>query len=321
MRAAQLSHKLLEQGYDGERLKQSRSTEGCSKLKRSIDMTSSGKKLSLRKFYGRYGIIKQYKVSLSQRLHCILGHDHILKHPPSIRHFTKSWPCTALDLITDFDLIIKFREVWIGYFATDAVRQQKMLTPPDTLSCPNLFVRFLLNLSCLRTLNIGHPSVFLFCFWPCVNCLFFITIFLEIPVLDTKHVLDLGQMWHLVHSLFSACSYTSSCPPKFHLVDGKCYSIGATQLSYQESKVWWVLIMWIYLNTSSRRRLLLLICVLVCIFCWIIWVCPWENLPYGILSTGMLSAYKGFTSANHTFLRKFKYEMMMPMCCILVCEA
>ena len=54
-RSAQLSSKLLRQGYVMERLKS-----------------------SLRKFYGRYGdLIKHYEVSLSKMLHDILGHDHI----------------------------------------------------------------------------------------------------------------------------------------------------------------------------------------------------------------------------------------------------
>ena len=55
LRAAQLSSKLLGQGYVMERLKS-----------------------SLGKFYGRYGdLIKHYEVSLSQMLHDILRHDHI----------------------------------------------------------------------------------------------------------------------------------------------------------------------------------------------------------------------------------------------------
>ena len=46
-------------------------------------------KLSLRKFYGRYGdLIKHYEVSLSQMLHDILGHDHKQWHPQLIRHYT-----------------------------------------------------------------------------------------------------------------------------------------------------------------------------------------------------------------------------------------
>ena len=66
LRAAQLSSKLLGQGYVMERSKS-----------------------SLRKFYGRYGdLIKHYEVSLSQMLHDILGHDHVQWHPQLIRHYT-----------------------------------------------------------------------------------------------------------------------------------------------------------------------------------------------------------------------------------------
>ena len=55
LRAARLSSKLLGQGYVRERLK-----------------------LSLRKFYGRYGyLIKHYEVPLSQMLDDILGHGHL----------------------------------------------------------------------------------------------------------------------------------------------------------------------------------------------------------------------------------------------------
>ena len=66
LRAAQLSSKLLGQGYVMERLKS-----------------------SLRMFYGRYGdLIKHYEVSLSQMLHDIRGHDHIQWHTQLIRHYT-----------------------------------------------------------------------------------------------------------------------------------------------------------------------------------------------------------------------------------------
>ena len=65
LRAARLSSKLLGQGYVMERLKS-----------------------SLRKFYGRYGVlIKHYEVSLSQMLHDILGHDNIQWHTQLIRHY------------------------------------------------------------------------------------------------------------------------------------------------------------------------------------------------------------------------------------------
>ena len=68
LKAARLSSKLLGQGYVMERLK-----------------------LSLRKFYGRYGdLIKHYEVSLglSQMLHDILGHVHIQRHTQLIRYYT-----------------------------------------------------------------------------------------------------------------------------------------------------------------------------------------------------------------------------------------
>ena len=56
LRAARLSSKLLGQGYVMERLKS-----------------------SLRNFYGRFGdLIKHHEVSLSQMLHAILGHDHVV---------------------------------------------------------------------------------------------------------------------------------------------------------------------------------------------------------------------------------------------------
>ena len=66
LRAARLSSNLIRQGYVMERLK-----------------------LSLRKFYGRYGdLIKHYEVSLTQMLPDILGHDHIQWLPQLTRHYT-----------------------------------------------------------------------------------------------------------------------------------------------------------------------------------------------------------------------------------------
>ena len=91
LRAARLPSKLLGQGYVRGRLKS-----------------------SLRKFNARYGdLIKHYEVSLTQRLYDILGHDHIQWHPQLIRHYTIRKRFTQLGLITDFDLITKFREVSI----------------------------------------------------------------------------------------------------------------------------------------------------------------------------------------------------------------
>ena len=74
LRAARLSSKLLEKGYVRERLKWSPGSF-------MLDMG-----------------IKHYEVSLSQKLHDILGHDHIQRHPLLISHYTKlltyyrTWP-------------------------------------------------------------------------------------------------------------------------------------------------------------------------------------------------------------------------------------
>ena len=90
-------------------------------------------KSSLRKFYGRYGdLIKNYEVSLSQILHGILGHDHIQRHPPLIRHFTKSWPCYRA---APYYRLVPYYQILGGFprtFALDAASQQIMLSPPDT---------------------------------------------------------------------------------------------------------------------------------------------------------------------------------------------
>ena len=45
----------------------------------------------------------------------ILGHDHGQWRPPLVRHFTKSWHFTELDLITDFGLINKSQDVSIEH--------------------------------------------------------------------------------------------------------------------------------------------------------------------------------------------------------------
>ena len=68
-------------------------------------------------------------------LHDILGHDHIQRHPPLIRNFTKSWHCYRNR---------PYYRFWLyrvpGYFhrtfGTGAVSKQKTLTPPDIWSCP-----------------------------------------------------------------------------------------------------------------------------------------------------------------------------------------
>ena len=69
-------------------------------------------KSSLRKFYGCYGdLIKHYEVSLSQMLHDILGNDHMQRHPNRSDITPICEFINELDLITDFDLITKVREV------------------------------------------------------------------------------------------------------------------------------------------------------------------------------------------------------------------
>ena len=78
LRATRLSNMLLEQGYVKERFK-----------------------LSLRKFYGRYGdLIKQYKVSLSQMLNDILWPDHIQWQPPTDQTCYRTRPFTELLVVS-----------------------------------------------------------------------------------------------------------------------------------------------------------------------------------------------------------------------------
>ena len=73
LRATRLSNKFLEHGYVKEHLKS-----------------------SLRKFYGRYGVlIKQYEVSLSQMLIDILWPDHIQLQPPTDKYFYRTRPFLA----------------------------------------------------------------------------------------------------------------------------------------------------------------------------------------------------------------------------------
>ena len=86
LRATRLSNKLLEQGYVKERLK-----------------------LSLRKFYGRYGdLIKQYDVSLSQMLNDILWPDHIQWQPPTDQTLYQTRPFTEFWVVS----IEHLRRVW-----------------------------------------------------------------------------------------------------------------------------------------------------------------------------------------------------------------
>ena len=86
LRATRLSNKLLEQGYVKERLK-----------------------LSLRKFYGRYGdLIKQYGVSLSQVLSDILWPDHMHWQPPTDQTLYRTRPFTEFWVVS----IEHLRRVW-----------------------------------------------------------------------------------------------------------------------------------------------------------------------------------------------------------------
>ena len=132
LRAKRLSNKLLEQGYVKERLK-----------------------LSLRKFYGRYGdLIKQYEVSLSQMLNDILWTDHI-QWPPTDQTLYRTRPFTEFWVVS----IEHLRRVW------HADRGRLLLQTPDpvplglayvilveTNPFPNLSLFF-------RTMLFEYPSV------------------------------------------------------------------------------------------------------------------------------------------------------------------
>ena len=51
-------------------------------------------KPTLWKFVGRYeDLVKQNEVLLSRMFHAILVDGHMQWHPPSIKHYTKLWPC------------------------------------------------------------------------------------------------------------------------------------------------------------------------------------------------------------------------------------
>ena len=81
-----LSNKLLEQGYHKERLK-----------------------LSLRKYYGRYGdLIKQYEVPLSRMLNDILWPDHIQWQSPTDQTLYRTRPFTEFWKVS----IEHLRRVW-----------------------------------------------------------------------------------------------------------------------------------------------------------------------------------------------------------------
>ena len=71
-------------------------------------------------------------------LHDILDDDHIQRHPPLIRHYTK---ISTLLLIWTLLVILTFNLIAGGFyrtFATGAACQQRTLTLPSTCSCPTL---------------------------------------------------------------------------------------------------------------------------------------------------------------------------------------
>ena len=70
-------------------------------------------------------------------LHDILDDDHIQWHPTLIGHYTNFWPLliwTLLPNLTFYLIVQGFHRT----YATGAACQQRMLTPPDTWSCPTL---------------------------------------------------------------------------------------------------------------------------------------------------------------------------------------
>ena len=125
LRAVRLSNKLLGQRYVKERLRSPK-----------------------RKFYGRYGdLIKQYEVPLSRMLHDILDDDHICTVTPSIdqalhQFLTLLQIWTLLPILTFYPIARGFHRT----FAMGAACQQRMLTPPDTWSCPTLGLAIVLML-------------------------------------------------------------------------------------------------------------------------------------------------------------------------------
>ena len=133
LRATRLSNTLLEQGYVKERLKS-----------------------SLRKFYGRYGdLIKQYEVSLSQMLNCILWPDHIQWQPPTDQTLYRSRPFTEFWVVS----IEHLRRVWY------ADRGRLLLRTPGPVPLGPAYVLLVEtnpfpNLSLFyRTMLFEYPSV------------------------------------------------------------------------------------------------------------------------------------------------------------------
>ena len=151
LRAARLSCKLLGQGYVRGRLK-----------------------LTLRKFYGRYGdLTKYYEIPLSQMLHDILGHDHKKLYSDTLHWSDISLNhdiVTELDLfyITVFDVIILFLEVSIEHLQRVrlANRGRLLLRTPGpipfgTCTCSNVGTRYSWTCHVYGPFEFDHPSVLL----------------------------------------------------------------------------------------------------------------------------------------------------------------
>ena len=83
--------------------------------------------------------------------------NHIQWHPPSIKHFTKSWPCAEPDCITStvFGVITLFRKVSIGHL--QRVRQ----AAEDTYWSGRLAVSYL-GLAFVLTLSPCFPELVMF---------------------------------------------------------------------------------------------------------------------------------------------------------------
>ena len=131
-------------------------------------------------FWVKYTVLTKTKTKFckilifaTHDLHDILDDDHIQWHPQLIGHYTNFWPLliwTLLPNLTFYRIVQGFHRT----YATGAACQQRMLTPPDTWSCPTL------GLACVlmsRPLSPEHvlcpdfwisniPRYFSFCLWP-----------------------------------------------------------------------------------------------------------------------------------------------------------
>ena len=114
LKAVRLSNKLLGDGHIKERLKSSQ--EGLWSVRGSYQTIWS---------------------SFSRMLHDILDDDHIQRNPPLIGHYTNFRPLPIWTLLPNwtFYLIV---QGFYRTFATGAACQQRILTPPNTWSCPTL---------------------------------------------------------------------------------------------------------------------------------------------------------------------------------------